>query len=548
MSDKTKRLPAQNFRTEMKQKYWLPLLFALTLGAGIWLGVYLSRAGQEWSAEQKLSQVLRLIEDEYVDEVSIDSLVEMAVPSLLENLDPHSSYISAKDLTLAESDLEGSFSGIGVQFEVHSDTVMIVEILTGGPAEESGLNAGDKIVKIDGKVVAGKHLPDKELISRLRGEEGSKVVLSVKRAGSKKLTDVTITRGRVPDIVIESFYMLDKTTGYIKVKKFARTTYEQFLQTLTALRAQGAENFVIDLRGNTGGYLEPAVLMANEFLNRGDLIVSLKGRDSFANHDIRADGTGLYTDVGLSVIIDEFTASSSEIFSGAMQDNDRGWIVGRRSFGKGLVQSPIMLPDSSQIRLTVQRYYTPSGRSIQKDYKPGANYDYESELYNRYVDGELLSEDSVKINRDLLFRTAGGREVYGGGGIVPDKFVPNDTTGVTSYYVNVVNNRLISKFAYEYTELNADNLKSAKNVNELLSKLPANDVLLNAFVRYASLNGVPARWYYINISSNLIVTQLKALIARDIFGTSGYYEVVNRSDKTVQEALRRAAQPLTINN
>lgn len=520
------------------------MVFALVLGFGMWLGSFLTKSTQNWSAEQKFTQVLRLIQDEYVDEVDMDSLVEMALPALLENLDPHSSYIPAKDLSLAESDLEGSFSGIGIQFEMHSDTILVVEILSGGPAEESGLRTGDKVIKVDGKYIAGKHLSDKEIMSKLRGQEGTRVVLSVKRTGEKKLTDISIVRGQVPDISIESTYMIDKTTGYIKVKKFARNTYEKFLQALTLLKSQGAEDFVVDLRGNTGGYMEPAVLMANEFLERGDLIVSLKGRENFSNRNIYADGTGIFSEVGLSVIIDEYSASSSEIFSGAIQDNDRGWIVGRRSFGKGLVQSPITLPDSSQIRLTVQRYYTPSGRSIQKRYTPGDNYDYESELYNRYIDGELLSEDSVKVNRDLLFRTVGGREVYGGGGIVPDKFVPNDTTGITSYYINVVNNRLISKFAYEYADLNRSQLEEARTVDALLKKLPAGDVLLNAFVRYASLNGVPARWYYINLSSSLIVNQIKALIARDLLGTSAYYEVFNRTDKTVEEARHRATQPI----
>ncbi len=532
----------------MKNKFWLPLAFAVVLGIGIWFGSYLASVSSDRVAGQKLQQVLQLIQEDYVDPVSLDSLVEMAVPALLENLDPHSSYIPASDLENAEIELEGTFSGIGVQFEVHSDTILIVEILTGGPSEESGLKTGDKIIRVDGKQIAGKHIPDKEILSMLRGETGSKVTLSVKRSGTNKLIDVTITRGPVPDISIESAYMLDKSTGYVKVKKFARNTYEQFLQVLTALKEQGAENFVLDLRGNTGGYLEPAVLMANEFLSRGDLIVSLKGRDTFSNRDIRADGHGIFPDAGLSILIDEYTASSSEIFSGAMQDNDRGWIIGRRSFGKGLVQSPIMLPDSSQIRLTVQRYYTPSGRSIQKSYTPGANFDYESEVYNRYIDGEMLSEDSVKVNRELLFRTVGGREVYGGGGIIPDKFVPNDTTGVTSYYVNVVNNRLISKFAYEYVDLNRTQLEDAGNVDVLLKKLPANNVLLNAFVRYASINGVPARWYYINLSSSLIVTQIKAMIARDLLGTSGYYEVVNRTDRTIEEALRRASQPIPVNN
>lgn len=532
----------------MKNRYWFPLVLAVVLGIGIWFGGYLASISSDRQAGQKLQNVLQLIQEDYVDPISMDSLVEMAIPALLQNLDPHSSYIPASDLERAESDLEGTFSGIGVQFEVHSDTIMIVEIVTGGPSEESGLKAGDKIIKVDGKQIAGKKIPDKDILSMLRGETGSQVTLSVKRAGTNKLIDVTITRGPVPDISIESAYLIDKTTGYVKVKKFARNTYEQFLQALTALKAEGAENFVLDLRGNTGGYLEPAVLMANEFLERGDLIVSLKGRDSFSNRDIRADGLGIFADAGLSVLIDEYTASSSEIFSGAIQDNDRGWIIGRRSFGKGLVQSP---DNASRLIANTPHgaaLLHPLGPLYTEELHPGSNYDYESEVYNRYLDGEMLSEDSVKVNRDLLFRTVGGREVYGGGGIIPDKFVPNDTTGVTSYYVNVVNNRLISKFAYEYVDLNRAQLEDAKTVDALMKKLPANDVLLSAFVRYASLNGVPARWYYINLSSSLIVTQIKAMIARDLLGTSGYYEVVNRTDKTITEALRRASQPIPVTN
>ena len=523
----------------------MPLVYAALIVAGMVAGYYIARSSRSDVQSRKLQTVLEMIEDQYVDPISIDSLVEMAIPALLENLDPHSAYIPARDYELAQSDLE-SFSGIGISFEVHSDTVMIVEIITGGPAEDSGLMTGDKIVKVDGEPIAGRNLPDKEIMSRLRGEAGSEVTLSVKRANSRRLIDLKVTRGQVPDVSIESAYMIDPSTGYLKVKKFSRNTYEQFLQALTLLKSQGAESVIVDLRGNTGGYLEPAVLMANEFLETGRLIVSLKGRDSSSDKSIRSDGTGLFADMGLSVLIDEYTASSSEIFSGAIQDNDRGWIIGRRSFGKGLVQSPITLPDSSEIRLTVQRYYTPSGRSIQKQYTPGENYDYQAELYNRYIDGELLSEDSVKVNRDLLFKTAGGRDVYGGGGIIPDRYVPSDTSGVTSYYVNVANARLLSKFAYEYVDLNRAQLERADNVDQLLRMLPSNDTLLNAFVRFASLNGVPARWYYINISSSLIVNQLKALIARDLFGTSAFYQVANRQDKAVSEALKLAAEPIRV--
>ncbi len=521
------------------------MVYASLIVVGMIAGYFISRSSRTDVQSRKLQMVLELINDQYVDPVSIDSLVEMAIPALLENLDPHSAYIPAADYEMAQSDLE-SFSGIGISFEVHSDTVMVVEIISGGPAEDSGLQTGDKIIKVDGETIAGRRLPDKEIMSRLRGEAGSEVTLAVKRANSPKLINLKITRGQVPDISIESAYMLDPSTGYVKVKKFARNTYEQFLQALTMLKSEGAESFVIDLRGNTGGYLEPAVLMANEFLPMGSTIVTLKGRDRYADRSIHSDGTGMFADMGLSVLIDEYTASSSEIFSGAIQDNDRGWIIGRRSFGKGLVQSPITLPDSSEIRLTVQRYFTPSGRSIQKQYTPGENYDYQAELYNRYIDGELLSEDSVKVNRDLLFKTAGGRDVYGGGGIIPDRYVPSDTSGVTSYYVSVANARLLSKFAYEYVDLNRDELESADDVDQLLKKLPANDVLLNAFVRFASLNGVPARWYYINISSPLIVNQLKALIARDIFGTGAYYQVINRTDKAVTEALKLSSAPVPV--
>lgn len=527
------------------KKYWMPLAFAITLTAGIFLGWLIGRQNRTTSgSEEKLLSVFDLIQSEYVDEVDLDSLVEMTIPAMLENLDPHSAYIPAKDLTSVNEELDGKFSGIGISFRIHNDTLNVMEVISGGPSEKVGILAGDRIIKVDGEDIAGKGIKDEEVMKMLRGEKGTKVTLTVKRASSKKPLVFDVIRDDIPVESIDASYMLNDSTGYVKVSRFGRTTYREFLQALNGLRLQGAQSFVVDLRNNTGGYMEPAVMMVNEFLPYGKTIVSTKGRDSGQNDILISDGTGAFQDFGLTVILNELSASASEIFSGAVQDNDRGWIVGRRSFGKGLVQKPILLPDSSEIRLTIQRYYTPSGRCIQKDYKPGQITDYDNDLINRFNNGELLSADSIKLNIDDKYYTTGGREVYGGGGIMPDYFVPDDTAHVTSYYVNVNNHGLTIKYSYQYADDNRAELSKAKNVDQLLGMLPPDNVLLGDFVKYASNNGVAARWYYINISAPLIVNQLKALIARSVFGVQGYYEVMNREDKTVQEALRHASMPI----
>ena len=419
-----------------------------------------------------------------------------------------------------------------------SDSICVVEVISGGPAERVGVMAGDRIIAVDGQPL-GKDLTNDDVLSKLRGEKDSHVKITVKRSTSRKPLDFDIVRGEIPSVSVDASYIIDDNIGYVRINKFAANTFSEFLQAMVSLGARGAESYILDLRGNSGGLVDQAILMANEFLEPMRTIVEVKGRNPRENANWLADGTGSFTEQPLVVLVDEFTASSSEIVAGAIQDNDRGLILGRRSFGKGLVQRPVVLPDSSQIRLTVQRYYTPSGRCIQKDYTRGNNDSYDKEIIDQYASGEVFNADSVKFDDKNIFSTMAGRPVYGGGGIMPDVFVPSDTAGVTSYYIQPANAGLLNKFAYEYADLNRADLSKAKDVAQLLRLLPSDDVLLGAFVRYASQNGIPQRWYYINISAPLIVNQLKALIARDILGVTAYFEIYNTTDPTVEAAVRQ---------
>ena len=523
-------------------KYWLPFIGAVLLVGGIWIGYMLAGGSKLTPAVQKLNDVLSIIQDEYVEEINQDSLIEMSIPEILRNLDPHSVYIPVSELEKANRDLESSFYGIGIQFQIMDDSICVVEVISGGPAERVGLLAGDRIIAVDGKNMTGKEVGNEDVMKSLRGAKDTEVNVTVKRNNSAKALEFTIIRDEIPTISIDASYLINDSTGYIKVNKFAANTYNEFLQSLNSLRVKGAKNYILDLRGNTGGLLDQAILMANEFLPAMNTIVDVRGRHPREDAHWLADGTGMITNGQLVVLIDEFSASSSEIVAGAIQDNDRGLIVGRRSFGKGLVQRAITLPDSSQMRLTVQRYYTPSGRCIQKVYTPGHNDDYQSEILDRYSNGEVFSADSIKVDESQVFRTLGGRTVYGGGGIIPDVFVPSDTSHVTSYYLSVANAGLLNKFAYEYADMNREELSKAKTVDELRNLLPPSNLLLLDFTRYAAANGVAPRWYYINISTPLIVNQLKGLIARDILGTSAYYRIVNESDPTVKEALERLSK------
>ena len=518
---------------------FLPLAGAIILAAGVWLGYCLADGDKTTETQRKLAKVLEIINDEYVDEIDIDSVVEGAIPILMSNLDPHSVYISAADRATANQRLDGSFSGIGIQFQQLNDSVCVVEVIAGGPSERAGLMPGDRIIAAGDSILTGPGINADDVRNILRGPQGSEIEVSVVRHGVDDVLKFKIVRNAVPIESIDAAYMVDDNIGYLKVNTFGRNTYAEFLQEIYALDRSGAEAYIIDLRGNVGGYMDPAIMMVNEFLPPNSVIVATKGRNEKENSVVLSDGTGNFDDVPLVVLIDEFSASSSEIFSGAIQDNDRGLIVGRRSFGKGLVQRPFELPDSSEIRLTVQRYYTPSGRCIQKDFVRGDNEGYEAEILERYNHGENFTADSAHINTSEIFKTAGGRTVFGGGGIMPDVFVPSDTSGINKFYLELANASLLNRFAFEYVDLNRDELSKAGDTEELLSMLPSDGVLLSAFASYVKQNGVRLRYYYLNNSRRLNVRQLKALIARDVLGLKAYYEIDNTADTTVLEAIKQ---------
>lgn len=526
--------------SQKKYLLWLPIVAAVCLVSGLWLGRSLDYDSREGTSRHKLKQIFDIIEDNYVDAVNIDSLVELTLPELLRNLDPHSAYIPASQRVIANRDLEGSFFGIGIQFQMLNDTLHIFEVISGAAAESAGILPGDKIIEVDGQKISGVNITEEEVFKLIRGKKDTPVEVKVLRHNNPGLITFNLIRGEVPVSPIDASYIINDSIGYIRLGKFSENTYDEFLTTLGQLRYDGAKSYIVDLRGNGGGYMNPAVLLANEFLPAGNLIVMTKGRSSDNNTALFADGSGSFGDAKIVVLTDEFTASASEIFAGAIQDNDRGLVIGRRTFGKGLVQRPFELPDSSEFRLTVQRYYTPSGRCIQKNYTPGKNADYDTEILNRYDRGELFSADSVKVDSTLIFHTTTGRLVYGGGGIIPDVFVPSDTTGITSYYIKAVNSGTLRKFAYEYAELNRDELSESRDVNDMLARLPSDNVLLQSFVNYANVKaGIAPRWYYINISARLIVNQIKALIARDIVGMDGYFQIINSADPVVNEAVSR---------
>ena len=532
-----------------RQLIWFPFAIAIAVVAGIFFGSRFSNNNKVAENDRKLNAILNLIATDYVDTTNLHDLIELSIPEILSNLDPHTSYFTAEDLKAATDDLNGSFSGIGISFMMVNDTIGVVEVIPGGPSEKVGLMAGDQIVMIDDSVATGSKMTNSEVMKRLRGDKGSKVKLGIKRQNTSKLLTFTVTRGDIPVNSVDTYYMIDKTTGYVKINQFGRHTYDEFIMAMASLADEGAERYMIDLRGNGGGFMEMAVLMVNEFLAADQPIVFTKGRYKHDDGEVWSDGSGSFQDAEVAVLIDEFSASASEIFAGALQDNDRGLIVGCRSFGKGLVQKEFMLPDNSALRLTTARYYTPSGRCIQKDYKEGM-LSYEKEVLDRYINGELYSRDSMRIDKSQVFTTMYGRTVYGGGGIVPDIFVARDTTGLSSYYIEVANAGLLQRYAFYYCNNNRAALNKLEDYTQFLNMAPSDDVLLKDFVDYAARNGVTPRWYYINQSREVIVTNLKALIARDIFGNQAFYPIVNRHDKTVLQALkalnaRKAAFPIS---
>lgn len=517
---------------------WYPLVISIAIVLGIVIGNYISTKKFTLDKDRKINAVLNLIQSEYVDSIDVKDLVEQAIPAIIGNLDPHSYYIPASDIRAENEKLDGSMSGIGVSFFMMNDTANVDQVIPNGPAEKVGMLAGDRIISVNGESIVGGTLTAEGIRSKIRGEKGTKVRIGVKRNTSKKTLTFTITRDDIPMNTIDVSYMLDDKTGYIKIAQFGKSTYDEFFAALSKLKKDGASRYIVDLRGNPGGYMEMAILMVNEFLEQGELIVYTKGRKEREDIQVWSDDQGSFHDAQVAVLIDEYSASASEIMAGALQDNDRGLVVGRRSFGKGLVQKQIYLPDSSAIRLTIARYYTPSHRCIQKDYTLGDEDDYSKELYDRYSHGELYSADSIKVDKSKIFRTANGRIVYGGGGIVPDIFVPNDTTGITTYYRAVANLGLLQQYVYTYVDINRDQLKNVKTVKQLMGMMPSDDALTYDFVCYARDNGVPMRWYYINLSRSLIARQLRALVIRDVLGSEEFYRYYNRTDNTVNAALK----------
>lgn len=520
---------------------FIPFLLAICLIAGIAIGTFYAnhfsgnKLGIINTSSNKLNALLRIIDDQYVDTVNMGELVEEAMPQILSELDPHSSYIPAKDLEAVNADLKGSFSGIGIQFTIQNDTIHVNSVIQGGPTEKVGLMAGDRIVEVDDSAFVGKIVTNSEAMKRLKGEKGSKVKLGVYRPGEKDLLHFTVIRGNIPVKSIDAAYMINEKVGYIKVNKFGETTYPELLIALAKLNQKNCEGLIVDLRGNTGGYMAAAIQMVNEFLPNNRLIVYTQGRKS-PREDYNSNGTGSNQKMPLVVLVDEGSASASEIFAGAIQDNDRGTIVGRRSFGKGLVQQPIEFSDGSAIRLTIARYYTPSGRCIQKPYEKGKESEYELDLLTRYEHGEFFSADSIKQDETEVYRTRLGRPVYGGGGIMPDIFVPQDTTGMTSYFRMAANRGLIIRYTFDYTDQNRSTLQKYDTPEKMEAYLKGQN-LLNKFAAWAEKKGLKRRNNLMMKSRRLFEMSLYGNIIYNMLGMEAYVEYLNESDKTVLKAV-----------
>lgn len=519
----------------------IPFLMAICLVAGILIGTFYTnhfsgnKLGIINTSSNKLNALLHIIDEQYVDTVNMFNLVEEAMPQILAELDPHSSYIPAKDLEAVNSDLKGSFSGIGVQFTIQDDTIHINSVIPGGPSEKVGLLAGDRIVEVDDSSFVGKIVTNEEAMRRLKGEKGSKVKLGIYRPGEKDILHFTIVRGNIPVKSIDAAYMVNDKFGYVKVNKFGETTYPELLVALAKLAQANCKGMIIDLRGNTGGYMAAAIQMVNEFLPNNKLIVYTEGRKS-PRENYTSNGTGSSQTMPLIVLMDEGSASASEIFAGAIQDNDRGTIIGRRSFGKGLVQQPIEFSDGSAIRLTIARYYTPSGRCIQKPYEKGNDAEYEMDIITRYEHGEFFSADSIKQNIKEIYHTGLGRTVYGGGGIMPDIFVPQDTTGMTSYYRMAATRGLIVRYTLDYTDKNRSKLQEYDTPEKMEAYLKKQN-LLEKFAEYAESKGLKRRNILMYKSKKLFEESLYGNVIYNMLGMEAYIAYSNQTDKTVQKAL-----------
>ncbi len=520
---------------------WMPVIIAVSIAAGILIGNHFVRLGQNrgghfyMMGDNKINTILELINEQYVDTVNMGQLVEDAIPKIFSELDPHSVYIPADEVAAVNEELEGSFSGIGVSFNMQTDTILVISVISGGPAEKAGLLPFDRIITINDSVFSGNKKDQDEIMKTLRGAKNSIVKLGVKRGNSSELIHFEVTRGDVPVNSVDVAYPVRDGIGYIKVSKFGRNTYNEFITAIAKLKQAKCESFIVDLRGNTGGYMDAAINMINEFMPEGSLIVYTEGK-AFPRSDVYANGTGTCQQAPIVILTDEISASASEIFSGAIQDNDRGTIIGRRTYGKGLVQTQLRLGDGSEMRLTIARYYTPSGRCIQKNYEKGNLEEYDQDIYNRYLHGEFDSADSIKMDDSLKYLTAGGRTVYGGGGIMPDIFIPRDTSGITSYFSDVVNSGVLYLYTLEYSDKNRNKFAQYETWQELYEYLKEQP-LLEDFTNFAVTKGIRKRPTLIRISGPLIENQIQAYVVRNFFEDDGFYPIFQKDDVTLLKAI-----------
>ncbi|MFV0268320.1 MAG: S41 family peptidase [Draconibacterium sp.] len=529
----------------------VPLLIAISIAIGILIGNMMKTnsstgfSGLAMSQPNKISTILDLVDHGYVDSVNTGEIVEETIPEILKKLDPHTSYIPARDMQEVNEEMRGNFSGIVIQFSLMEDTVRVIEVISGGPSSQVGIQPGDRIVTVNDSLIAGVGKVSNDILHLLRGEKNSKVSIGVQRKGEDNELEFEITRGDIPLYSVDVTYMIDPETGFIKISRFANTTYQEFVDGMTVLKEEGAKRVIVDLRGNPGGALMGVLQMLDEVLEKGEAMLYTEGKNQ-PRKTYNASGKGSFGDVELYVMIDEFSASASEIFAGALQDNDRGIVIGRRSFGKGLVQEQIPLNDGSALRLTVARFYTPSGRCIQSPYEDG-NEEYYNHIYERFHNMEQLVADSIHFDDSLKYTTKGGRIVYGGGGIMPDFFVPVDTTGNSEYYGKLFRRGLIYSYAYAYADQHRSELAELIAADEFDAYLEQHHVI-DDFVKYAAGKGVKKDADGLKESGKIINTQLKAYIARNIIGETGFYPIIQKIDKTLLQAIEISRQDLLVQN
>lgn len=551
----------------MERRRWTTIAVIAVMSAVLFVGIAIGRSGEQRRTEtllhrlseemlhsnnlgglmmqDKMMQTVNAVRNYYVDPIDLDTIYEKAIPSLLSELDPHSEYIPARLFNEVNESLEGEFDGIGIVFNAMTDTITVLNVVPQGPSFKAGVRSGDRILRIDDRDVAGQGIAQDSLVKLMRGKRGTKVKLAIERQTLDELVEVEVVRDAIELHSIETTFMLDKEAGigYVRLSQFARTSYDELREALQKLRSEGLQKLIIDLRGNTGGFLDQAILIANEFLPAEKLIVYTEDRHGNKQKEY-SRGNGTSTDLGLAILVDESSASSSEILAGAIQDNDRGLVLGRRTFGKGLVQTQIPFADGSAVRLTVARYYTPTGRSIQKPYTAGDEMAYHMEIFDRYMHNEFFSADSIHFDESLKFTTPGGRTVYGGGGIMPDIFIPMDTVGITRYYTKVWDSNTLYRYTLRYADRHREALDKVTTLEELDSLLSADD-LLSDFVRYAEQQGIATNRHELNISRDIILAQLRAYIGRNALGDdSGFYYNIYPVDKV----MRRAVEELKLQN